>query len=178
MRKITRTTLVLALCLGQPALAQDYLFSQAGFSGGGVLSGGFSGGDSDGNGVLDYSFDSITAFSLNFSGDSLVPDFSLGLGDLAGLVYNLGGGFIGDDGAVGTGEGLAAFNGDLLSTGFLYTSGIGAAGVMGGTITDFASGAGTTSGQLVSISAVPEPRTWAMLLAGLGLTLLAARRRD
>lgn len=175
---IPLAALVLAGFFATPAGAQDYLISQAGFSGGGTLSGGFSATDSDQNGVLDASFDAISGFSLSFSGDSLVPDFTLGQADLVGLVYHLGGGgFLGDDGAVGTGEGLMAGTGDLFSTGLLYQSGIGPTGLAGGSVTDFASMVGSQTSQPIHISAVPEPRTWALLLAGLGLTWLVVQRR-
>jgi hypothetical protein len=161
------------------AQAASYTFSQGGFTGGGSLTGSFSGVDSDANGLLDASpspgVSEITAFSLSFSGDSQVANFTLGYSDLAGLVWDLGqGAFIGNNGAVGTGEGIAAFSTDVM-----YLTGIGPNGVAGGAVSDFNTGGFTSTTQMVSVSAVPvpEPETWAMLLVGLGLVAIVSRRR-
>lgn len=169
---IAATVLTLAALAG-PAQAGSYVFSQGGFSGGGSLTGSFSGIDSNFDGWLDASLGEVSAFALSFSGDSRVGDFSLGFADLAGLFFHLnGGGFIGDEGDAGTGEGIAALSADRL-----YLTGIGPYGPAGGGITDITSGATTETTQLVAVSAVPEPETWAVLLAGLGLVALRLRRR-
>lgn len=77
--------MALTAMLAAPAHALDDVISQGGFSGGGAMTGALSGTDTDHDGILDASFDNITAFSLSFSGDSLVAPFTLGMADLAGL---------------------------------------------------------------------------------------------
>lgn len=170
LRKLSHPAiLALGLFLGQSAQAQEYDLYQEGFSGGGVLTGSLSGIDTSGDGTLDLSVDSITAFSISFSGDSFVPSFSLGLTDLAGLVYMLGGTKIGDDGQPGTGEGLVAFSGDLNTTGIAYFTGIGPLGGAGAVITNYDTNQSTSTSHDLSISAVPEPQSWGMMLVGLGM---------
>ncbi|HRH80108.1 MAG TPA: PEP-CTERM sorting domain-containing protein [Thiobacillaceae bacterium] len=161
--------------LAGPAQAGAYVFSQGGFTGGGSLTGNFTGTDLNLDGWLDASLGEVSRFALSFAGDSRVGGFSMGFAELAGLLFNMnGGGFIGDEGAIGTGEGIAA-----LSAERLYLTGIGPAGSAGGNITDITSlsGATTETSQPVAVSAVPEPETWAVLLAGLGLVTLRLRRR-
>lgn len=159
------------------AQAAGYTFSQGGYDEGASISGGFNGVDLDNNGLLDASFDEISGFFLNFSGNSPVSAFTLHQSDdlnaneLVGLVYDLTkGAFIGDDGDTGTGEGIGAWSVDLSH---LYLSGIGPNAAPGGSIKnldqDFNIAGMTSTDQLVSVSAVPEPETYAMLLAGLGL---------
>lgn len=160
------------------AQAADYVFTQTGFSGGGSLSGSFSGVDLDLDGLLDASFGELSAFTLNFSGDRVIADFSLGLGDLAGLSFDLNQGmFLGDNGEPNTGEGIGAFKGDLV-----YLSGVGPTGAfdpgaasIGGFVMDF--NGITVTASPISVSAVPEPETYALFLAGLGLLGFAGKGR-
>ena len=156
-----------------PASARTFMFSQTGFSGGGSVSGTFDAVDVDGNGQISSFAGEVSGYSMSFSGDSMVGNFSHGFGDLFGLVYDLGSGQIGD-GAGGDVEGVAS---NLFgSTGFSYASGLGPTGGFGGSVVDSASGASSVTGELVNV--VPEPATWAMLLAGaLLLPLMVKRKR-
>lgn len=153
--------------------AASYSFSQGGFDGGGSVSGSFSGADLDLNGFLDFNSSEISSFSLSFSGGTLAPAFTMGLGDLAGLVYQLNGGnLIGDNGAVNSGEGIVAWNAQ-----HSYFSGIGPLGVIGGQIGDASFNPLTSTPLAISVTAVPEPESFAMMLAGLGVIGVVARRR-
>ncbi|NNM00184.1 MAG: autotransporter outer membrane beta-barrel domain-containing protein [Gammaproteobacteria bacterium] len=87
------------------AAPATFTFSQGGFSEGAAINGSFSGEDLDGNGELSQG--ELTAFAVTFSGNSIVPGFSLGLPDLFGLVYRLDGGPLGDD-LTGGIEGIGA----------------------------------------------------------------------
>lgn len=156
-----------------PAQAATYSFSQGGFDGGASVTGNFSGVDLNSNGFLDYNSGEISSFNLSFSGGTIVPAFSLGLNDLAGLVYQLNGtNFMGDNGVFNTGEGIVA-----LGATYSYFSGIGPLGVTGGQIVDASFNPLTSTTSLVSVTAVPEPESFAMMLAGLGLIGLMVRRR-
>lgn len=172
--KLKSAFFAVALTLGSlSAQAATYSFNQTGFAGGGSVTGSFAGVDLDANGVLDFSRNEISLFSLSFSGGASAPAFTMGIVDLAGLVYQLNGGnFIGDGGSVNTGEGIGAFNAQ-----FSYLSGIGPLGVAGGQIGDASLNPLTTTASLISVTAVPEPEPFAMMLAGLGVMGLVARRR-
>ena len=153
--------LAMALAAG-PASARTYTFTQTGYDGGGSVSGTFDAVDVDGNGQISSFAGEVTGYSMSFSGDSLVGAFSHGFGDFFGLVYDVGSGKIGD-GAGGDIEGVASNY--LGSIGFGYASGLGPTGGLGGSVIDFASGAISSTGELVTV--VPAPATWALLVAGL-----------
>jgi hypothetical protein len=171
--KLKSTFFAVALAVSSlSAQAATYSFSQSGFAGGGSVTGSFSGVDLDLNGILDASFGEISLFSLSFSGGSVAP-FSLGYSDLVGLTYQLNSGnFIGDNGQPNTGEGIAASNAQ-----WSYLAGVGPLGVTGGQIGDAFFTPLTTTSSLVSVASVPEPESFAMMLAGLGLIGFVARRR-
>ena len=140
----------------------NYSFTQAGWSGGGLVGGTFSGLDDDGDLQLDSFFGEITAFSMNFSGNGFAPAFSIGIAGLDGLVFDLDGSNLLGDGIGGfDAEGIAAY-------GFasLYVAGPGPLDVCG---------EGFECAVVASF--VPEPSQWAMLIAGFGLTGAAMRRR-
>jgi len=96
----------------QPLVSQPltFRFLQEGFAEGATVSGTFSGIDSDSNGILVHfslpdntpnegpiDFQELTTFSLQFSGNSLVPEFQLTLADLFGFVFETQSGDLGDD---------------------------------------------------------------------------------
>lgn len=178
-----RTAILAAALAAMAATAQagTYTFTQGGFSGGGRIDGSFAGADADGNGIIDFSANEVTAFFVGFSGDTAVGSFSLGLDDLAGLVYDLhGGSFIGDGGAIGSGEGIAAFTSQ-----FAYLTGVGLVGlkpstgnggdVLAGDWQSPAASSGTMA--LVAVSPVPEPENAALWLGGLAMLGFGRRRR-
>lgn len=110
----TRTS-VAALVLGmwvfawsgasRAALAFD--FYQDGFDDRASVTGMFVGDDLDGNGQLSSFNKEVYDFEMSFSGNSLVPAFTLGYSDLVDLVYDLDGGPLGD-GTNGDSEGIGA----------------------------------------------------------------------
>lgn len=166
---------MMGLCSSSAANATSYIFSQGGYSGGGAITGTFDGTDLDNNGQIDSFAGEVVNFSLSFSGDYIVGNFTHTLSDFYGLIYDVNSGFIGD-GAGGDIEGMASnWNGYF---GFDYASGLGPTGGLGGRVIDIATGATSSSTELISVSAVPEPETWGMLLAGVGLIGLRMRQRS
>ncbi len=169
-RLLASLAATLLVAAATPASAQSYVFSQSGFDGGGSLSGTFTGTDLDNNGWLDSAFGEITAFSVSFSGDANVGAFTHGFDDLVGLVYRLNGDmFIGNDGPDGAGEQIGSWGSDDI----LYQSGTG----LVNSVTDLSTNAVSTTAQWVSVSAVPEPESYALMLFGLSLVALRAKRR-
>jgi hypothetical protein len=149
-----------------------FTFEQVGFSGGATATGGFTGTDLNDDGQLSSFQGEITDFYMAFSGNSFVQAFNLGFDDLFGLVYDNDGGPLGD-GLGGDIEGIGAQNFQ-----FAYLAG---AGPLGGgpspTAVDICDCAPING--LVSdlLGGAPEPSTWAMMLAGFGMTGAALRRR-
>ncbi len=140
--------------------AGHYAFSEAGWIGGAMVTGSFSGVDLD-NDLQINSFDGeISAFSMSFSGNARAQAFSLGLDDLYGLVFDLDNAVLGD-GIDGTDpEGIFA-----VGINRLYAAGPGSITVCGEGVV------------CAAVANVPEPASWAMLIAGFGLTGAALRRR-
>ncbi len=75
----------------------SYNFFQGGFDEGASVTGMFTGEDLDGNGKLSSYRGELTDFKMRFSGNNLVPAFSLGFADLVGIIYGLDSGSLGDD---------------------------------------------------------------------------------
>lgn len=189
-----------AVFAAAPASAETYFFSQKGFSGGGSLTGYFVGEDLDADREINSFFplspgelQEVTEFSLTFVGDSLVRDFTHSLSDLEGFVFRLQAGRrLGDDeftdprfGPVRSAEGIVSnwFG----TSGFDYAAGVGPAGLggdpygllfwQGGRVIDVETGAVSLTTQAVVVSNVPEPQTYALMLAGLALLLAARPKR-
>ena len=162
---------LLALGAGTAA-ATTYDIELGGWDTGGLLTGSFAGDDLNGDGFIS-SFDSeVTAFSVSFSGSSDVGSFSFGSAELQGLVYRLDGGPLGDD-VLPSSEGIFAE-----SANFQLLSGMGGAGELGGFVFDLSAGAIATTASLVTVSAVPEPRSVLLMMGGLALLGLASRARS
>ena len=183
MNKVAILLFCLLVASNVYAQSRTFSFSQSGFSEAATITGTFTGEDLNMNGQLS-SFDSeITDFQMSFSGNSIVPAFSLGFGELFGLVYDLDGGPLGDGLSLDT-EGIGAA--DAM---FSYNAGPGPVdecgqGVDCGIVSD-----GTNldaSQQLIPVSeviaqptAIPIPY-WALvilalMLGGLGLRGIAVR---
>jgi hypothetical protein len=153
------TASLVAVASGGPG---SWLYSVGGWSGGGTVSGSFAGTDFDANGQLSSFSGEITGFTMSYSGGSIVAPFSMTFADLFGLVYDLNGGPLGDGVALAI-EGIGAVGS---ATQFLI--GPGPFGLCG---------TGADCGVIVG-PAVPEPATWAMLIAGFGLVGATLRRRS
>lgn len=154
--------------------AEVFSFSQSGYSGGGSISGTFIATDLNHDGQISSFTGEVTGFSLTFFGDAIVGNFTHTFSNLSGLVYDIGSGFIGD-GNTGAVEGMASnWHG---TSGFDFASGLGPTSGWGGRAINIATGGTSTSAQLISVTSVPEPETYAMLLAGLGVMGAVARRR-
>lgn len=143
--------------------AGNYSFLQTGFDEGAFVSGSFTGFDLDNDLYLDSFLGEISNFTFSFSGNSLVAAWNSNDGD---LVYDLlDPGFIGDEDE----EGIAV-NFFAPVTEPLYLAGPGPL---------LPCGLGDPCGVVVAgeTGAVPEPASWAMLIAGFGLTGAMLRRR-
>ncbi len=172
IKHFTLFAMVLGLALSAPsAHATLYMFTQTGFDGGGVVNASFEGTDANSDGLITTS--EITAFSLNFSGDSIVADFSQGLADLYILQYIPGTPYLGDEILAGQWEviGTRWFQ----SSGFDYYSGMGAGG-FGGAVSNLDTGDISYSGELVR--RVPAPTIPWLLGAALPGFIGFSRRKQ
>jgi hypothetical protein len=184
--KISNLMIAAGLLLSaSSANAALYTFSQTGFDEGASISGSFQGIDLDHDGILkggmlNGAIQEISAFTLSFSGNSIVSAFTHTLADLTVLNYRLPGAntTLGESNP----EGIATRWFD--TTGFLYVSGVAANGQQGGGIINWNASSGgdiyTESPNLISVTlaAVPVPgAVWLFGSALVGLTGLK-RRKD
>ncbi len=159
------------------ANAAHFMFSQAGFSGGGTITGGFDAVDDDHNGWIDtWNDPSVTNFHLSFSGDSLVGDFSAN--DLGRLTYKIGSGVIGIE--FNEVDGLSSF---IDTAGFhqttppynqLYSFSTHS---NGGSAVDFLRGTISSTTELMQVSEVPLPGAAGLFAFGLAGLFTKARKK-
>ena len=174
----TTTTMLAIVASAQASSAASFNFFQGGYSENAFVSGMFTGEDLDGDGLI-TSFDGeITAYRMEFSGNSLVSAFSHGLSEITfpptGFVYVVGsdiGDFFGTDG-------ILSFDPSGATNSFLYatssaTSILGGGPFSGGVVNDLGIGSLDATNQFVRVSqkSVPEPTATLTLLglSGLGL---------
>lgn len=161
--------LALAAAFAQPAQAQSFQFSQAGYADGATLTGHFAGSDLDGNGWL-YGYE-LTEFELHWSGNRAVEAFSLGYGERAGLEFELGSTTLWHMAAFSQNDDGVRF--------FSFDSKGWPSYMIPGVVTDERLGLVSMSWEPLQVTAaVPEPQSLAMLLAGLGLVGLWRQRQQ
>ncbi|WP_079437102.1 PEP-CTERM sorting domain-containing protein [Zoogloea sp. LCSB751] len=181
--------------------AATYNFYQAGYSGGGGVSGYFSGTDLNGDGYLVGTHGEIDGFQLSFAGNAAVDAFSIDYADFLqtvsigwGLIYRLGSTTLGTE-LNGLSDGmLMVFNFDAYGNPLDSVSAVPIAnnfsaaaagpGTLGIASTSIFGTASDANGNIdmafapmtLSLQSVPEPGSLA-LTALAGAALLARRRR-
>jgi len=155
-----------------PVVAASYAIELGGWDTGGLLAGEFAGEDLNGDGFISFFDGEVTSFSARFSGSSKVGSFSFGSTDLKGLVYRL------DDGRLGNDELPMSEGVDASSANFALLSGIGAAGSPGAFVFDLVADTSAVTDSLISVSAVPEPQQFLLMVGGLALLGAAFRYRS
>jgi PEP-CTERM motif len=165
-------SLVVVLLSSQTARGSVIVhFEQKGYSGGGVVSGSFSGNDLNGDGLLSSLDGELVNYSMSFSGDSIVANFTHDNSIFNALIYSVGSSHLGNLGV----EGVLS---DVFGvTGYYYMSGIAVTGTYGGSVIDLVSGATSSTPELISVTpAVPEPSTYALVVMGLGVLGFARKK--
>jgi hypothetical protein len=159
-----------------PALI-THSFCQDGFEEGAFVTGKFEGTDWDGDGQLSSFDGEVSGFAMSFSGNSLVGAFGLGLGDLFGLVYDIGSVGIGDGIALDI-EGIGAV--DTVGFEYSYVTGQGPTGTDGGYVTGPGGGVSASANlALIDAHCAPVPDGGATLgLLALSCGALLLRKRS
>ena len=166
-----------ATLISVPATATTYYVQGSGFAGGAQFNGSFEASDLDLDGQIASFVGEVSAFSGSFSGNSEVGPLSFTLADLFGLVWSMDD-LIGDD-TNGFIEGLRVDNAAghfAVGPGpFALCDGVqNCAFADNDTAQTF-----SIEGLRVSLTpfqAVPEPASWALMIAGFGLAGSALRR--
>ena len=173
MKKKLSTSVLLFAFITSIAGAIGFNFTHTGFEEGASVSGSFAGEDNDSNGFL--LTNEVTSFSMQWSGNSLVPAFSLSLADLLGFGYELNGGpTLGDLNF----EGIVGFNSVAYVAGEGGFLGLGLpSNVVGGLILSGASASATLALPTVTGSPVPDSSTGNLGFGALMLFLLGIARR-
>jgi len=160
--------LALGLTAGQALANITYTFSGATFAGGGTLTGTFTTNDSF-NSLLTYNITTSAALP-NFPGFNYTPANSVSTATSLPFILVLDAPTL----ASPTDILEVTFTGGLTATGAAITVGPNDSFEQHNTAKRNISGGGQV---VAAVVAVPEPETYAMLLAGLGLMGFAARRR-
>jgi hypothetical protein len=162
-RSIRLISVVAILLWCSTASALTWSISQSGYAEGATISGSFTGADINLDDQITASDGEVTAFSISFSGNSLVPQWTLGLAELVGLVWDVGTPFLGD----GSAEWLEVV--DPAGDGGSFVNGLAAGLPFGGRV-GFGS-AVDRSASKITVTLVPEPSSAVLIaigLAGLG----------
>lgn len=160
------------------ANAALYNFTQIGFDNGASVSGSFQASDLDGDGLLEggtlATIQEITAFTLTFSGNSIVPAFTHTLSDLTFLNYR----FSSANNTLGENnpEGIATRWFD--TTGYTYVSGLSTNGQNGAGIINWQTDEETISEQLITVTPAAVPVPGAVWLFGSALIGLVGLKRS
>lgn len=126
-RSLLLTIIVLLFAQGAYAGPMSFNLYQDGFTGGGFISGSFSGEDLNSDGAISFFDAELTAFSADWSGNAFAPATTWELVNIFGLTYELGTGDIGDDGACCLDEGVLT----NATNGLTWISGNGPAALLG-----------------------------------------------
>ncbi|MDH5301249.1 MAG: hypothetical protein OEW58_07810 [Gammaproteobacteria bacterium] len=164
--KIARSTgLFLAfispLLVSTPTTANPTTYSilQSGWSGGGNISGFFSGEDLNSDGYIDLAGGEVGAYEISFTGDIFVPDFTHTLADLDFFTYTVG--------SSGFRPSFPLYSFD---SSYFYDADDHLIGLPDLSVTTF-----TT--QDASVKAVPAPTTVSIMAAGFFALASVSRRR-
>ncbi|MDD2800508.1 MAG: VPLPA-CTERM sorting domain-containing protein [Methylococcales bacterium] len=175
--KLLSLTIAAGLAMSAPvANAAIYNFTQTGYEEGATIFGSFEANDLTSNGKIEGSiysnFSEISAFTVSFSGNSLVSAFTHSLSNLEFLIYNPARSVLGDQG-----QEVIATNW-FGTTGFFYITGVGT-GEQGGYVENLDTGLWSHSENLVNVTPAAVPVPGAVWLFGSALAgfIGAARRK-
>jgi hypothetical protein len=179
-KKIIAVLVVLGIsvCGTASSTVVKYKFSQSGYDEGAIVTGMFEGEDVDGDGFLTFRDGDLAGFSMEFSGNSIVPAFTSNFisPTTDAVIYELNGGPLGDfpdeNSPFGTGEIIFTQH---FSAGFDVNKDL-CGGKFCGVVNGLAdSSPYTISSELVKVSAVPVPAAVWLFSSGL-LALFGVQR--